>query len=165
MGWQFSCGDGRPWLSGRAQPGGALWWLLAMALFAFGAVGSEAQESFKCFSEYQNHNMVDYGPLVFRHLSGRAIDPASVEIPGVCVGIFTEREHRLIATAVSDQDGKFALPAIPAGRYRLVAIFPGFCAANVPVKIVRWPRGDSKSRLVLHTVLPAIDACSYGDYK
>jgi hypothetical protein len=109
--------------------------------------------------------MIDYGPLVLRTLSGRVIDPYSVQIPRGCLGLFAEDSRQLIATIVADQDGKFEFPSIAPGRYRLVAHFDGFCIANVPLRIVRWPRGGSHRTLVLHMKLGAIDVCSYAAYK
>ena len=141
-------------------------WFSIAALFALALSVSQAQESTKrCKPTYQNHNMIDYGPLVFRTLSGRAIDPTSAQVPGGCIGLFSDEGHRLIASAETDQEGNFAFPALAPGRYRLVAQCAGFCVANVPLRIVRWPRGRSHRKLVLHMKMAAIDACSYGDYK
>jgi hypothetical protein len=118
----------------------------------------------KCAPVYQNHNMVDYGPLAFRRLSGYDVDPYSVRMVGGCIALFTEGDHRLVAITEADQDGKFAFGKIPTGRYRLVVDFRGFCVANVPLRIVRWPHAERR-KLVLHMALGAIDTCSHGDYK
>jgi hypothetical protein len=141
-------------------------WFLTIVLLAVAASVSNAQEpEGKCNPSYQNHNMIDYGPLVLRNLSGQAIDPTSAEVRGGCLGLFSEEGHRLIAATEADQNGNFAFPQMAPGRYRLVADCAGFCVANVPLRIVRWPRGRSHRKLVLHMKMAAIDACSYGDYK
>ncbi len=136
------------------------------ALLALSPWACLAQQSTgKCTPTYQNHNMIDYGPLVFRSLSGRAVDPNSVPMAAGSVGLFAEEDHRLVATTQTDQDGSFKLAAIAPGRYRLVAEFRGFCVANVPLRIVLWPRGGLRRKLVLHMRTTAIDTCSFGSYK
>ena len=141
----------------------ALRWFLLAILFTL-SISALAQGPVKtCAVTYRDRNMIDYGPLVFRNLSGYAIDPSSVRMAGGCIGLFTENDHRLVATAQPDESGNFAFAKVAPGRYKLVADFPGFCAANVPLKIVRWPRGRAK--LVVHMKPGAIDVCSYGDYK
>jgi hypothetical protein len=140
-------------------------WFSTVAFLAFMASVFQAQEpTGKCAPTYQNHNMIDYGPLVFRNLSGRAIDPSSAEVPGACLGLFTEDGHRLVAVTETDQDGNFAFATVEPGRYRLVARYDSLCTANIPLKIVRWPRGRQRE-LVLHMKGRGIDQCSYGDYK
>jgi Carboxypeptidase regulatory-like domain len=140
-------------------------WFSAIFLLAITVSTCQAQElAEKCAPTYQNHNMVDYGPLVFRKVSGRAIDPSSEEMPGACLGLFTDDGQRLVTVARTDQSGNFALTAIPPGRYRLVADVRGFCVANIRLRIVRWPRVAHRE-LVLHMKPGAIDACSYGGYK
>ena len=47
--------------------------------------------------EYENHNQIDYGPLIVQEVKGTIIDPQQVAVPKVCVGIFTEKEHKLVA--------------------------------------------------------------------
>jgi hypothetical protein len=139
-------------------------WAVVFLLLAVSV--SRAQESTeKCTPTYQNHNMVDYGPLVLRNLSGYDIDPYSARMAGGCISLFTEKDHQLVATIRADKDGNFAFATVSPGRYRLVVDFRGFCVANVPLKIVRWPRGGLRRKLVLHMMLGAIDTCSYGGYK
>jgi hypothetical protein len=139
-------------------------WLSAVVFLALTVSVCQAQESTeKCTPTYQNHNVVDYGPLVFRSLSGRAIDPNSAGIAG-CIGLFSEDGHRLVAATNTDQGGHFAFPAIAPGRYRLVARCDGLCIANVPVRVVRWPHGSHR-KLVLHMQPGAVDGCSFGGYK
>lgn len=141
---------------------------LTIALAAVVIPACQAQESrpVNCSPEYQNHNMVDYGPLVLRGLSGRALDPSAVPIPEVCLGIFTDDSHRkLVASTLTDQQGNFAVRKLSPGKYRLVAQCNGFCAANVPLRIARWPSGGLNRHLVLHMNVRTIDGCSFGGYK
>jgi hypothetical protein len=140
-------------------------WFAAVVLLAFAASFCPAQEpAGKCAPAYQNNNNIDYGPRVFRTVSGHAIDPFSARMSGGCVGLFAEKDHRLVATTTTDQDGSFAFATIAPGRYRLIVDFRGFCAANVPLRIVRWPRGWHRT-LVVHMSVGHIDSCSVGDYK
>ena len=141
-------------------------WFWAVVFLALTASACRAQEpAGKCSPAYQNSNNIDYGPLVFRNLSGYDIDPASVRMAGGCIGLFTEEDHRLVAATAADQDGHFSFAAVVPGRYRLVVDFRGYCAANVPLRIVRWPRGGWHRKLVVHMSVGHIDACSVGDYK
>lgn len=98
---------------------------------------------------------------------GIAQDKDKVLVPNVCLGLFTEREHRLVESAVTDQEGRFNFGQVNPGRYRLVAKYEGFCTANVPVQIMRISSKLKPRRnlLVLHMQLAEIDSCSYVAYK
>lgn len=49
-------------------------WLSTVLLLALAVPFGQAQGATrKCTPTYQNHNAIDYGPLVFRNLSGWAI--------------------------------------------------------------------------------------------
>jgi hypothetical protein len=83
-------------------------------------VAAQAQgRSSTCIVQYEHHNQIDYGPLIVQEVKGTITDPQQVAVPKVCVGIFTENDHKLIATTESDADGKFSLQTVPPGRYRL----------------------------------------------
>ena len=69
---------------------------------------------------YGNRNQVDYGPLRLKKLRGNAIDQSGVPVPGVCVGLFKESDHSLIAATATLANGEFALQNPPRGDYRLV---------------------------------------------
>lgn len=116
---------------------------------------------------YEDHNQVEYGPLSLPIVSGIAQDRDQARIRGVCLGLFTEKQHRLVATAVTDQEGKFQLDQVPPGLYRLVAKYSGFCPANTLLRITRRAsnRKMKSKSLVLHMELENMDRCSYGDYK
>ena len=57
---------------------------------------------------YENHNQIDYGPLALSQIAGIAKDQNGVVISQVTVGLFTEKEHGLLAIAQTDPDGKFS---------------------------------------------------------
>ncbi len=80
----------------------------------------------------------------------------------LCLGLFAEKARKLIVSTRAGADGRFMLKDILPGEYRLVAKSPGFCTANVPLRVgSRSP--NSKTSLVLHMNPTAIDICSYGD--
>lgn len=111
---------------------------------------------------YENHNQVDYGPLKVSVIVGVAIDMAEGPVPHARVLVFTDRRHALIAHTKTDADGKFGLPQVGNGNYRLVVKSYGFCSANVPIIV----QTDLKAkRLVIHMKMGEVDACSYGDFK
>jgi Carboxypeptidase regulatory-like domain len=112
-------------------------------------------------AEYENHNQTDYGPLVVQEVKGTIKDPQQVAVPKVCAGIFTEKEHKLVATTESDVDGKFSLQSVPPGRYRLVVKVDPLCAANVPIQVVKHQK--KKQVLQVHMKPRGLDSCSYAD--
>lgn len=131
------------------------------------AFGQQSIEQCRSPIEYENHNQVEYGPFSVRMVEGRALDKDQVPIAGVCLGLFSEKAHRLIAETATDQEGRFQFSAVTPGRYRLVGQYRGFCAANVPLHVVRWPRGGmlEPRHIVLHMEPAAIDHCSFASYK
>jgi hypothetical protein len=157
--------------------------LLTIALlpFVFAGVTSFAQEppvSCPALIEYGNRNQVDPKPLTVSDVSGVVLfqrGKLSEEVEDVgpindaCVGLFTEKGHRLVASAKAVDDGRFRLKAVPAGLYRLVVRDPHglLCVANVPLKITARTRGRMSvgGPLVVHMRSSAIDDCSYGDFK
>jgi hypothetical protein len=119
--------------------------------------------------EYENHNQIDPPPLSVRVVSGRVIAQDGMSVPNACLGLFTERDHHLIASIVADDDGNFRFRNVPSGRYRLVVRdeYGGFCTANTKINVVGWPRGGFRKRkqIIVHLRPSAIDTCSYADYK
>lgn len=130
--------------------------LLAAPLFA-----QQKADSSSCVAEYENHNQTDYGLLIVQEVKGTIKDPQQVAVPKVCVGIFTEKEHKLVATTESDADGKFSLQSVPPGRYRLVVKADPLCAANVPLQVVKHQK--KKQVLQVHMKPRGLDSCSYAD--
>jgi hypothetical protein len=108
---------------------------------------------------YENHNQIDYKTITVRGVTGKARE-TSLEVPNVSLGIFTEKDQRLVMTTRSSADGTFAFAVVPPGLYRLVATFDGFCAANVPIRLVR--HGRAGRTVDLHMKPAGIDTCSYG---
>jgi hypothetical protein len=90
---------------------------------------------------YENRNQVDYGPLSLSELRGKAVDLSGDPIPGVCVGLFKESDHSLIASTTTSANGEFTLTKAPRGQYRLVARYPAFGTANARVRIGRGAKG------------------------
>jgi hypothetical protein len=109
---------------------------------------------------YENRNQVDYGPVALKRLRGKAIDPSGVPVPGVCVGLFRESDHILIAASATHADGGFALRNPPPGDYRLVATYSAFGAANARVRLGRGAQG-----VVLRMRPSGIDTTSYIESK
>ncbi len=109
---------------------------------------------------YENRNQIDYGPIRVRQLLGRAIDRDQTPVPGVCVGVFTEPDHKFIRAVETNGDGEFRLGTVPSGVYRLVAKYGGFGTANA---LLRFGRG--KSELVLRMRPAGIDTTSYIEAK
>ena len=126
--------------------------------------------------KYESRNQVDPPPLSVSVVSGRVINevgalgdsPKEVgPVDGACIGLFTEKDHQLIASTNADDEGRFRLNKVPVGRYRLVVRAGSLCVANVPLRVIRGARdkaGESR-QLVIHMRAAGIDTCSYGDYK
>lgn len=132
-------------------------------LAVFLAEPSFAQEksASTCKIEYENHNQTDYGPLAVQEVKGTITDPQESAVPKVCIGIFTEKDHRLVASTESDADGKFSVPSVRPGRYRLVVKADSLCAANVPLQVVK---SQKRSRVLrVHMKARGLDSCSYAD--
>jgi Carboxypeptidase regulatory-like domain len=108
---------------------------------------------------YENHNMVDYGPIKVSGIRGEAVDSNGVRVPTVCMALFGEEDHKFVAAAVTSDDGQFAIPNIKPGKYRLIAKLSPFCTANIPVKVERAQLGSISVQM-----RPAgLDSCSFGE--
>lgn len=135
--------------------------IFAVALLAEPSFAQQKGDSSPCMAEYENHNQIDYGPLIIQKVKGTITDPQQGAVPKVCVGIFTEKDHKLVATTESDADGKFSLQSVPPGRYRLVVKADPLCAANVPLQVVKHQK--KKHALLVHMKPRGLDSCSYGE--
>ncbi len=113
-----------------------------------------------CIARYEDNNQIDYGPLIVREVKGVVTDPVDA-VPQACVGIFTEKDHKLVTATESDEDGKFSLQSIPPGRYRLVVKADPLCAANVRLRVVKHQK--KKQILQVHMKPRGLDSCSYVD--
>jgi hypothetical protein len=105
---------------------------------------------------YRDQNQVDT-KLRVRDLKGIAIDEQNVPVPGVCVGLFSEPEHRLVSVTTTSDDGKFKFRASAKGTYRLVAQYDGLGIAN---SVVIVGTGGRKS-LTIRMRPRGIDTTSY----
>ena len=130
--------------------------LLTGPLFA-----QQTPDSSPCKVEYENHNQIDYGPLIVQEVKGTITNPQQGAVPKVCVGIFTEKDHKLVAATRSDADGMFSLQGVPPGRYRLVVKADPLCAANVPLHVLKSQK--KKQVLRVHMEPRGLDSCSYAD--
>lgn len=143
--------------------------LLGLALLAVmpSMAGQKGDDPCPSSSVYENHNQVDYGPLKVRIVLGTGVaeigdktQPRKI-VPGACLNLFTEKEHKLVASVTADSEGRFIFAAISPGRYRLVARADAFCIANIPLEVVKSSR--KKTEILVHFRPPGIDTCSYGD--
>lgn len=120
--------------------------------------------------KYENRNQSDPKPLVINEALGQAVlesgKPVSNLGPasGACLGIFTEKEHKLVATATTDRRGRFKFSDVLPGEYRLVVRYETFCVANVPI-IITAKASLKDKRLILHMRPTSFDECSYGEVK
>lgn len=111
---------------------------------------------------YENRNQIDPKPLKLHSIHGIAKDEDGSLIPSMKVGIFTDGTHALIAVTSTDRNGTFSFSHIPAGKYRLVAEYPAFCTANVPILVDARPAERSAQAVELHMRVGGIDVCSFG---
>jgi hypothetical protein len=101
--------------------------------------------------------------LKLSSLRGVVRDMNGVEIPGACVGVFTELEHRPVGAICAEADGKFNLQGIKDGSYRLVVKVDGFCAAN---SLIVLRSGTHQVGSLLAKMRPqGIDTCSWIELK
>lgn len=135
--------------------------LATVAVLAEAPLAQQTAATSSCMVEYENHNQIDYGPLIVRQVKGRITEQQQTAVPNVCVGIFAEQQHKLIATTESDSDGNFSIQRVPPGRYRLIVKADPLCAANVPLKVVNHQR--RKRILQIHMKPRGLDSCSYGE--
>jgi hypothetical protein len=112
---------------------------------------------------YENRNQTDYGPLKVASMRGTATDAQGVVVPGVCVGVFTPNDHKLVVATRTDSEGRFELKGVSNGEYRLVARCEGFCSGNA--KVLVDSRSRSKKRLDLAVRPAGLDTCSYFELK
>lgn len=143
---------------------------------------SAQQESSQCKFPivYGNKNQVDPKLQSVNMVSGRVFNevgdvgtptknPARElgAIPGACLGLFTEKGHRLIASAEADDEGRFKFKSIPHGKYRLVVRDPydSFCVANMPLRVSKSILRRNSKTILIHMRSEGIDDCSYGEVK
>jgi hypothetical protein len=111
---------------------------------------------------HENRNQVDPKPIKLPSISGSAKDEQGAPITKVCIGLFSEKDHRLVDSTETAENGRFAFGKVPPGQYRLVAKHQVLCTANV-ILLVTNRQSRSKKELRLHMNVAGIDKCSYGD--
>lgn len=126
--------------------------------FASPATGQECNQM-----AYEHRNQIDPKPIEVGIIRGAAVDKDGAPLGPICVGIFTESEHKLLRFAHSDEHGDFTLNAsgLPNGEYRLVVQILGFCPANQIIRIRAY--SHKKRALHIHMSPSGIDTCSYID--
>jgi hypothetical protein len=110
---------------------------------------------------YLNQNQIDYRLGELGQIRGTGVDPDGITISHqLCVGIFSESEHKLLRFGQGDDNGVFVLETngLPDGEYRLVIQVIGFCPANAIIRIKA--RSRKKRSLVARMRPSAIDTCS-----
>jgi len=135
---------------------------LLLLLFLSGlALGQLAKRPGMSYTEETPPNRVR---IVLKHLRGQARDRGDQPIPAVALGLYTEAApHELIALGETDDGGNFDFgKKLAPGPYRLIAMYPGLCTANIPVEVN--PRGPDK-KLALRMEYPGLDVCSYATAK
>jgi hypothetical protein len=109
---------------------------------------------------YEDINQPGYGPLPLSRLVGQAVDPSGVAVPGVCVGLFTKSEHRLVMATATLANGEFTLKTPPRGVYRLVGQLPPFGVANARMRV-----GRGAVNVILRLRPRGLDTTSYFESK
>ena len=112
---------------------------------------------------YVNENPSEPAPLKLRDLDGVVRGLGGDAMPRASVSLFTEQGHQLIATTMSDRNGKFHFAKMDKGLYRVVVRVQGLCPANVPVLLESSLLAHRK--LVVTMRAKDIDTCSYGMTK
>lgn len=139
--------------------------LLSVARTRCAATAQDSNSS-TCSTLYENHNQIDYGPLKVEVVQGTSDIQVGTQkqpgVPGACLVLFTEKDHRLVASVKADADGRFELKDVAPGRYRLLARAEGFCTANIPLEVVKSAR-HHKAEILVHFRPAGIDTCSYAE--
>jgi hypothetical protein len=94
-----------------------------------------AQSSFLAPVAYEDHNQTEPKAIQLNQPHGMVEAADGRPVPHTEIAVFTERKHRLVSTVETDANGVYSFPMLPSGKYRLVALSPGFCSANIPIKI------------------------------
>jgi Carboxypeptidase regulatory-like domain len=139
--------------------------VVSMALAGILMVGQAvtAQPAAADTPAYVNENQTDPAPLKMREVEGSVRGLGGDAMPRASVSLFNDAGHTLVATALSDRDGKFRFEKVEKGAYRLVVRVEGLCPANVPIVV---ESGLLAHRRIIVTMRAKdIDTCSYGMTK
>jgi hypothetical protein len=137
--------------------------VFGLAVFlATGAAGS-AQTAPATAPAYVDENQTDPAPLKVRDVDGVVRGLGGDAMPRATIALFTEQGHALVATAVSDREGKFKFAKVDKGLYRVIARVEGLCTANIPILVESSLLAHRK--LIITMRAKDIDTCSYGMAK
>ena len=94
---------------------------------------------------------------VFGQVRGVMPDRSDAVKPQVCVGLFSEKGKKLVASAVTDGEGSYRFGEVRAGHYLLVVRIPGFYVAEIQVRVTGKPRGKQADHpLDVYMYLPVM---------
>ena len=136
--------------------------LLVVARVGAGQTGAMAGAAANA-PAYVDENSPDPAPLKLDAVVGKVQGLGGDAISRASVALFTEDAHALLASMMTDKDGKFHFDKVGKGLYRVVARVDGLCTANVPIKIESSMLEHKK--LVITMQPKDIDTCSYGMAK
>jgi hypothetical protein len=130
------------------------------------AAAAQGGTTSNCATSYENHNQTDYGPLKVELIQGTSDVQVGTQkqpgVPGACLVVFTDGDHKLVTSVKADADGRFELKGVAPGHYRLLARAEGFCTANILLEVVKTSH-NRKSEILVHFRPAGIDSCSYAE--
>lgn len=134
---------------------------LAGSLIAGHSVSSQAVANNA--PAYVDENQTDPPPLKLREVEGSVMGLGGDAMQRASVSLFDDLGHTLVATTLSDKDGKFRFSKVDRGAYRVVVRVAGLCTANVPIVVESSLLAHRK--IVVTMRAKDIDTCSYGMTK
>jgi hypothetical protein len=72
-------------------------------------------------------------------IRGRAVDHNGNGLPGITVTLESEA-GKAVQTVTTGEDGSYAFPAAPVGRFRVISLFAGYSTPK-PVEVTVSPGG------------------------
>jgi hypothetical protein len=131
-------------------------------------MAQERSSQSECSTVYENKNQIDYGPFKVTVIQGNSVIDVGDSrlqsgVPEVCFILFTESEHKFVASVKPNSVGAFKLGNVAPGRYRLVARLYGLCTANIPLEVGKPSRRRQQKEILVHFKAAGIDTCSYGE--
>ena len=125
-----------------------LYILLIALLSASAALAQTSSQTCSLAGEYTDCNKTDPPSLAIRVVTGRVVeetgDPEKKARPinGACISLFTEKDHKLVASIIADDKGHFIFDAIKPGLYRLVVRDPQNTSSAANRRVQVYPRGQ-----------------------
>jgi hypothetical protein len=112
---------------------------------------------------YVDENQTDPAPLKVREVEGSVRGLGGDGMSRASVTLFSEDGHALIATILSDKDGKFRFDKVEKGHFRVVVRVEGLCPANIPIAVESSLLAHR--RIIVTMRAKDIDTCSYAMTK